>query len=422
MDQSEDSWARREAARRRQIMIGKARPEYQRYLAEVPVSQHGPGRPTTPDPADRSSKRCFDRALSEWRCKLHLLDAEMGEAPEVSGAIAGAAFAAVSVQAEQDTPQASSTSRSSHRRREQHRRNRAQKRSSLVAVSQKEHPQQPPVAAQSKIRLQLADQLPWPPAMSATTVSNGDVLIDVLKGNTATLPEPLLLALLGPRYCPDTAAATAAAAAAAAVRACCAPGWLSWPTSEPIGQTQPASSPVTPCRPQNSMDFDDNDETPPPIERRSEAQHVRTMGRMFAETAEQHAQTIMKPLKVEIGKGPGENVDQFKFGVCVPIGEKEDNAASYRHASPPPSKGVFQERWCDIKSPITPRQQRTEMRLGPPTSVTSIVKTPGLPTSVTSVVKTPGLLFPETPSPRQLYNIDGGMFPLPPFFCNYTGN
>lgn len=406
MDESEDAWARREAARRRQIMIGKARPEYQRYLAEVPVSQHGPGRPTTPDPADRSSKRCFDRALSEWRCKLHLLDVEMGEAPEVSGAIAGAAFAAVSVQAEQDTPQATSTSRRHHRRREQYRQNRAQKRSSLVAVSQKEHPQQPPVAAQSKIRLQLADQLPWPPAMSATTLSNGDVLIDVLKDNAATLPEPLLLSLLGPRYCPDTAAATAAAAA---VRACCAPGWLSWPTSEPIGQRQPARSPVTPCRPQNSMDFGDNDKTPPPIEMRSEAQHERTIGRMFAETAEQHAQTFMKPLKGEIGKGPGENVDQFKFGVCVPIGENEDTAASYRRASPPPSKGVFQGRWCDVKSPNTPPQQRTEMRLGPPTSVTSIVESPGL-------------LFPETPSPRQLYSLDGGMFPLPPFFSNLTGN
>ncbi|CAE7246141.1 PGIC1-A [Symbiodinium sp. CCMP2592] len=78
LEDSEAVWSRREAARTRQIMIGKARPEYRRYLAEVPVDQRGPAHPMTPNPRDRVSKRQFDRSLGDWRRKLHEFDAEMG--------------------------------------------------------------------------------------------------------------------------------------------------------------------------------------------------------------------------------------------------------------------------------------------------------------------------------------------------------
>jgi len=77
-------WARREAARMRQIMIGKARPEYRRYLAEVLVEDREPTHPCTPNPRDRVSKRQFDRALGDWRRKLHEFDAEMGFVSEFS--------------------------------------------------------------------------------------------------------------------------------------------------------------------------------------------------------------------------------------------------------------------------------------------------------------------------------------------------
>lgn len=67
-------WSRREAARQRQIMIGKARPEYRRYVAEVPPLRRSPSQPTTPDTRARVSKRQFDRALGEWRRRLHEFD------------------------------------------------------------------------------------------------------------------------------------------------------------------------------------------------------------------------------------------------------------------------------------------------------------------------------------------------------------
>merc|ERR1719262_557595 len=61
------AWARREAARLKQIQIGKARPEYQRYVREVPPNQRQASHPRTPDPRARVSKRQFDRALGDWR-------------------------------------------------------------------------------------------------------------------------------------------------------------------------------------------------------------------------------------------------------------------------------------------------------------------------------------------------------------------
>merc|ERR1719183_1127992 len=75
-DYDEDccAWSRREAARLKQIQIGKARPEYQRYVREVMPSKRTPSQPSTPDPRARVSKRQFDRALGEWRRRLHEFD------------------------------------------------------------------------------------------------------------------------------------------------------------------------------------------------------------------------------------------------------------------------------------------------------------------------------------------------------------
>jgi len=69
------SWSRREAARIKQIQIGKARPEYQRYIREVQPSRRHSSQPGTPDPRARVSKRQFDRALGDWRRRLHEFDA-----------------------------------------------------------------------------------------------------------------------------------------------------------------------------------------------------------------------------------------------------------------------------------------------------------------------------------------------------------
>jgi len=81
-EDSEATWERREAARRRQIEIGKARPEYKRYLEKVPKEFRDEDQPSTPNPRDRVSKRQFDRALGEWRRRLHEWDAEFGWGPE----------------------------------------------------------------------------------------------------------------------------------------------------------------------------------------------------------------------------------------------------------------------------------------------------------------------------------------------------
>lgn len=66
--------ARRALARQRQIDIGKARPEYLRYVKEVSKERRLPSQPQTPDPHASVSKRQFDRQLSEWRRLLHEYD------------------------------------------------------------------------------------------------------------------------------------------------------------------------------------------------------------------------------------------------------------------------------------------------------------------------------------------------------------
>lgn len=66
--------AKRVAGRQRQVDIGKARPEYIRYVQAVPKECRTPTRPRTPDPTARVSKRQFDRQLSEWRRLLHEYD------------------------------------------------------------------------------------------------------------------------------------------------------------------------------------------------------------------------------------------------------------------------------------------------------------------------------------------------------------
>lgn len=79
-----DIAARRTAARMRQVDIGKARPEYQRYVASVQKEERTPSRPCTPDPAAPLSKRQFDRLLSEWRRQLHEYE-DPSDPPDTSG-------------------------------------------------------------------------------------------------------------------------------------------------------------------------------------------------------------------------------------------------------------------------------------------------------------------------------------------------
>jgi len=64
----------RMVARKRQVDIGKARPEYISYVRSVPPDRRTPTRPQTPDPTASVSKRQFDRQLSEWRRRLHEYD------------------------------------------------------------------------------------------------------------------------------------------------------------------------------------------------------------------------------------------------------------------------------------------------------------------------------------------------------------
>lgn len=71
----ESAWQRRAQARLRQIHIGKARPEYRRYVHEIRPEDRTKSQPSTPDPYDRVSKRQFDRALGAWRRQLHDFDA-----------------------------------------------------------------------------------------------------------------------------------------------------------------------------------------------------------------------------------------------------------------------------------------------------------------------------------------------------------
>lgn len=68
------TWSQRAQARLRQIKLGKSRPEYCRYLAEVPRESRTASQPSTPDPYERISKRQFDHLLSAWRRKLHDFD------------------------------------------------------------------------------------------------------------------------------------------------------------------------------------------------------------------------------------------------------------------------------------------------------------------------------------------------------------
>lgn len=81
--------------RQRQIDIGKARPEYKRYLQRVPKNQRGPNDAHTPDPKARMSKRHFDRTVGEWRRALHEYDAQARKLNDNNVQAAGIAAAAV---------------------------------------------------------------------------------------------------------------------------------------------------------------------------------------------------------------------------------------------------------------------------------------------------------------------------------------
>lgn len=71
LEATSDEAGKRRYARTRQIMIGKARPEYLRYREQVPFECRGPMHPRTPNALDKCSKRDFDRKLSRWRRQLH---------------------------------------------------------------------------------------------------------------------------------------------------------------------------------------------------------------------------------------------------------------------------------------------------------------------------------------------------------------
>jgi len=81
----EKTWSQRAQARLRQIKLGKSRPEYCRYVAEIPRESRTASHPSTPDPYERISKRQFDHLLSAWRRKLHDFDEDQSSsmAPRV---------------------------------------------------------------------------------------------------------------------------------------------------------------------------------------------------------------------------------------------------------------------------------------------------------------------------------------------------
>eukprot|EP00930_Biecheleria_cincta_P014851 TRINITY_DN125_c0_g2_i1.p1 TRINITY_DN125_c0_g2~~TRINITY_DN125_c0_g2_i1.p1 ORF type:complete len:516 (+),score=95.39 TRINITY_DN125_c0_g2_i1:73-1548(+) len=117
-EDSEATWARREAARMRQIMIGKARPEYRRYIQEVPLEQRDLAQPSTPNPKDRVSKRQFDRALGDWRRRLHEFDTEMScstaEGGDSSGSVSPSILQSASSPPNGFDAQSTSSSRRRH--------------------------------------------------------------------------------------------------------------------------------------------------------------------------------------------------------------------------------------------------------------------------------------------------------------------
>lgn len=80
----EEVWSRRAAARRKQIQIGKSRPEYLCYISEVNKEDRLPTHPRTPSPTLRIPKRQFDRKLSKWRQQLHEFDQIPGTPRETS--------------------------------------------------------------------------------------------------------------------------------------------------------------------------------------------------------------------------------------------------------------------------------------------------------------------------------------------------
>jgi len=172
-EDTEAVWVRREAARMRQIAIGKARPEYRRYLAEVPVNLREPVHPSTPNPKDRVSKRQFDRALGDWRRRLHEFDAELGfddtRPPSSDGPVQPGAMSRTPTQTS-GLGGESSLSLPRHAVPPPKSPPRPQEKSSMVTIPQvspslvPQHPppSQPPLMDGGVVQLHLADQLPAP--------------------------------------------------------------------------------------------------------------------------------------------------------------------------------------------------------------------------------------------------------------------
>jgi len=162
-EDNEATWARREAARMRQIMIGKARPEYRRYIQEVALDQRDPAQPSTPNPKDRVSKRQFDRALGDWRRRLHEFDSEMGYSAaegDSSPSVSPSAQTSASAQPMGLAAQSTSSSR---------RRNRGGSRGGMAIGEAADTPEQvPPPSAPA---LPLAASTPQVPPLPGTSPS-----------------------------------------------------------------------------------------------------------------------------------------------------------------------------------------------------------------------------------------------------------
>lgn len=260
---SEEVWARREAARMRQIAIGKARPEYRRYVAEVPFHQREPADPSTPNPKDRVSKRQFDRALGDWRRRLHEYDAgheeprSSSEGPVQPGAMNRSFLGGESLPRHAGPPPKSPPRPETVG-------------SALPQVSPSPVPQ-PPMDG-GVVRLHLADQLPAPHATGQH------------------VPSTQAQAEAAPHGAHVDFASAAAIGIAAAVTALTWQRQTTWPCDmlcdssmmyvphveaanpmcDPRFMAQPpmmpsSAAPETPLRPQRGPVHMDDGETPPPV-------------------------------------------------------------------------------------------------------------------------------------------------------------
>ena len=74
LDQPESEWRRRACKRAHINSLTKMQPRYMMFDDARRIGNLGPnpsdGRPRTPDPTDRRSKRCWEKSMSVWREQL----------------------------------------------------------------------------------------------------------------------------------------------------------------------------------------------------------------------------------------------------------------------------------------------------------------------------------------------------------------